>query len=74
MFAFTAYFIFIIRRKDDKRRILVPDLSRNQLFMNSAPPPDQLTYRPTTYFHHEMTEVGWGGGRGMIVLLWRYEA
>ncbi|CAM9261942.1 unnamed protein product [Ascophyllum nodosum] len=57
IFAFTAYFVLAIRRRHDKRRILVPDISQKQMFMKIAPPPDQMTYRPSTYFEFEMTEV-----------------
>ncbi|CAN0379828.1 unnamed protein product, partial [Hapterophycus canaliculatus] len=57
LFAFTAYFIFAIRHRHDERKILVPDISQGQVMTNNVPGPDELTYRRTTYFQHEMTEV-----------------
>ena len=58
LFAFSAYFVVAIRRRQNERKILVPDISQSQVFSNSVPGPDELTYRETTYFRHEMTEVG----------------
>lgn len=57
IFAFTFYFILAIRRRQNGRKILVPDVSQSQVFANNVPGPDELTYRETTYFQHEMTEV-----------------
>eukprot|EP00903_Cladosiphon_okamuranus_P006348 g6218.t1 len=57
VFALSAYFIFAIRRRKNERKILVPDISQGQMFANHIPGPDELTYRETTYFKHEMTQV-----------------
>ncbi|CBN75945.1 conserved unknown protein [Ectocarpus siliculosus] len=57
LFAFTAYFVFAIRRRRDHRKILVPDITQGQVLANNVPGPDELMYRKTTYFQHEMTEV-----------------
>ncbi|CAM9362508.1 unnamed protein product [Ectocarpus sp. 12 AP-2014] len=57
LFAFTAYFVFAIRRRRDHRKIFVPDITQGQVLANNVPGPDDLMYRKTTYFQHEMTEV-----------------
>ncbi|CAM9955341.1 unnamed protein product [Ectocarpus fasciculatus] len=57
LFAFTAYFVFAIRRRRDHRRIFVPDITQGHVLANNVPGPDQLMYRSTSYFQHEMTEV-----------------
>ncbi|CAM9878359.1 unnamed protein product [Ectocarpus sp. 12 AP-2014] len=57
LFAFTAYFVFAIRRRRDHRKIFVPDITQGQVLANNVPGLDELMYRETTYFKHEMTEV-----------------
>lgn len=57
VFALSAYFIFAVKRTGDPRRIFVPDVSAAQVMVNNVPTPEQMRYRPSTYFQHEMTEV-----------------
>lgn len=68
LFLFTAYFVFAIRRKRDNRRIFVPDITQGQVLANNVPGPDQLMYRKTTYFQHEMMEVGQRAPRSMPIV------
>lgn len=57
VFLFTAYFIATIRKREDKRDILVPDVAQSQVMMNTLPNPEELKYKRTTYFDHEMMEA-----------------
>lgn len=62
MFLFMVYFVLVIRSKNDKREILVPDISTAQVIMNTVPKSEELKFRRTTYLQHEMTQASRGVG------------
>ncbi|CAM9203290.1 unnamed protein product, partial [Discosporangium mesarthrocarpum] len=56
VFMFLAYFILAVKQRHDTRKILVPHVPGEKLLLNTPPPPEQIKYRYTNYFEHEIIQ------------------